>query len=56
MIRIAIMSGKAYGKEVSNISSDLDGRTLVEEGIVIIYGEHLELIEDELGIEIQMVE
>ena len=55
MYRVVIMSGTAYGKEVSSMSSDTDGRTLADEGNVVIYCECIEDIEKQLGLEVKMV-
>ena len=55
MIRVAIMSGKAYGYRVDSITSDYDGQTLAEEGTVIIYGEDVYDIEEALDMKVEMV-
>lgn len=56
MYRIVIMSGKAFGKEVNeNISFDSDGQTLANEGNIVIYVDDIELVEKQLGLEVQMV-
>ena len=50
------MSGKAIGKEVNmNIKLDTDGAIFAEEGNIVIYGEELEEIEKQLGLEVTMV-
>ena len=49
------MTNKAYGKEVSSMESDIDGRTLADEGNVVIYCDNVEDIEKQLNIGVTML-
>jgi len=55
MIRVVLMTNKAYGKEVSSMESDIDGRTLADEGNVVIYCDNVEDIEKQLNIGVTML-
>jgi len=55
MIRVVLLSGKAYGKAVTSIRSDVDGQTLADEGNVVIYADDVLDIESQLGLKVEMV-